>query len=210
MRAGSARVAAAQLAVSGLCCLASPWMTQMPPWLFFAWIILWGITVVVDSPQFSTLTARNAPPAMVGSVLTFVNCIGFLISIVSIQLVVSAASWWPPERYVASPHKGSRHNRGAAVDLTLTDQDGRELPMPTPFDDFTEKAHRSYQDLPAEAKRNRARLEQAMTRTGFVGLPTEWWHFDAADWQRHPLDDVPFAALAAARPQVPPATGPAP
>lgn len=114
------------------------------------------------------------------------------------------------ERYVASPHKGSRHNRGAAVDLTLVDQDGRELPMPTPFDDFTEKAHRSYQDLPAEAKRNRARLEQAMTRAGFVGLPTEWWHFDAADWQRHPLADLPFAALAAARPQVPPATGPTP
>lgn len=114
------------------------------------------------------------------------------------------------ERYVASPHKGSRHNRGAAVDLTLTDQDGRELPMPTPFDDFTEKAHRSYQDLPEEAKRKGTSGWNRRWCGRALSAPTEWWHFDAADWQRHPLADVPFAALAAARPQVPPATGPAP
>ena len=47
----------------------------------------------------------------------------------------------PDERYVANPAKGSRHNRGAAVDLTLVDRSGQELPMPTPFDDFTDKAH---------------------------------------------------------------------
>lgn len=104
------------------------------------------------------------------------------------------------ERYVANPHKGSRHNRGAAVDLTLTDRDGHELPMPTPFDDFSEKAHRSYSALPEETKRNRARLEQAMTKAGFVGLPTEWWHFDAADSQRYPIDDVPFESLASVKP----------
>jgi len=51
-------------------------------------------------------------------------------------------------RYVADPKKGSRHNRGAAVDLTLVDKDGRELPMPTRFDDFSEKAHRDYKGSP--------------------------------------------------------------
>jgi D-alanyl-D-alanine dipeptidase len=57
----------------------------------------------------------------------------------------------PDERYVANPAKGSRHNRGAAVDLTLVDQNGQELPMPTPFDDFTDKAHRDYAQFPTEA-----------------------------------------------------------
>lgn len=104
------------------------------------------------------------------------------------------------ERYVAHPTKGSRHNRGAAVDLTIIDQSGQELPMPTAFDDFTEKAHRSYSELPEPAKHNRARLEQAMARAGFVGLSTEWWHFDAGDWQRYPLSDIPFESLATAQP----------
>ena len=63
--------------------------------LFFAWLLLWGATVAGDSPQFSTLTAQNAPPQVVGSVLTFSNCIGFAISVVSIQLFVSAAQVWP-------------------------------------------------------------------------------------------------------------------
>jgi MFS family permease len=85
-RFGSARVAAVQLAVSGLCCLLAPLLLDAPLALFVAWLIVWGITVVGDSPQFSTLTARNAPRAAVGSVLTFVNCIGFAITIFSIQL----------------------------------------------------------------------------------------------------------------------------
>lgn len=90
----------------------------------------------------------------------------------------------PDERYVADPAKGSRHNRGAAVDLTLVRADGSDLPMPTGYDDFTERAHRDYTNLPADVLANRARLERVMTRHGFVGLPTEWWHFDDADWQR--------------------------
>jgi D-alanyl-D-alanine dipeptidase len=93
----------------------------------------------------------------------------------------------PDERYVANPAKGSRHNRGAAVDLTLVDRNGQELPMPTPFDDFTDKAHRDYTQLPPEALKNRSLLEQVMTRHGFVGLPTEWWHFDDADWPSYPI-----------------------
>ena len=94
-RVGSARVAGAQLAISGLCCVAAPLMLQAPTPLFGAWLLLWGITVSGDSPQFSALTAGNAPPALVGSVLTLANSIGFAISIVSIQLFVTVAEHWP-------------------------------------------------------------------------------------------------------------------
>lgn len=87
-RWGSARVAAVQLATSGLCCLLAPWLMQAPDALFYAWLLVWGITVSGDSPQFSALTARNAPPQAVGSVLTLTNSIGFGISIVSILLFV--------------------------------------------------------------------------------------------------------------------------
>jgi hypothetical protein len=82
----------------GLCALLSPWMLQTPWWLFSAWLLFWGTTVSADSPQFSTLTAQNAPRDVVGSVLTFVNCIGFSISILSIQWLTELSlkfSPWP-------------------------------------------------------------------------------------------------------------------
>ncbi|HMN92162.1 MAG TPA: MFS transporter [Hydrogenophaga sp.] len=91
LRRGSARVAGTQLGVSGLCCLAAPWLMHAPDAFFYTWLVVWGITVAGDSPQFSTLTARNAPPQAVGSVLTLTNSIGFGISIVSILLFVSLA-----------------------------------------------------------------------------------------------------------------------
>jgi MFS family permease len=94
-RFGSARVAQLQLAISGACCVAAPLMLAAPlPW-FMAWMLLWGVTVSGDSPQFSTLTAQNAPPAVAGSVLTFANCIGFAISVLSIELFVRATQAWP-------------------------------------------------------------------------------------------------------------------
>ena len=88
-RWGSARVAGVQLSNSGLCCLATPFMLNASDGLFYVWLLVWGITVAGDSPQFSTLTARNAPPQAVGSVLTLTNSIGFAISIVNILLFVS-------------------------------------------------------------------------------------------------------------------------
>lgn len=94
-RFGSARVAAAQLAASGLCGLAGPLLLDAPPALFAAWLLLWGTTVVGDSPQFSTLTAQNAPPQLVGSVLTFANSIGFGITVLSIELFVRGAQMLP-------------------------------------------------------------------------------------------------------------------
>lgn len=94
-RYGSARVAATQLAASGLCCVTAPLALAAPLPVFALWLAVWGITVVGDSPQLSTLTARNAPRDNVGAVLTFVNCIGFAISIVAIQLFAWLAQRWP-------------------------------------------------------------------------------------------------------------------
>jgi zinc D-Ala-D-Ala dipeptidase len=98
----------------------------------------------------------------------------------------------PDERYVADPKKGSRHNRGAAVDLTLIDKNGNEIPMPTPYDDFTEKASRNYMDLSSQIIINRKFLEDLMTKYGFTGLPTEWWHFDYNGWEKYDVLDVDF------------------
>jgi predicted MFS family arabinose efflux permease len=85
-RTGSAAVAFTQLSVSGLCCLFSPLLFHAPPAIFLSFLLLWGITVVGDSPQFSALSAQTAPRDLVGSALTIVNCIGFSITIISIQL----------------------------------------------------------------------------------------------------------------------------
>lgn len=92
----------------------------------------------------------------------------------------------PDERYVADPRKGGRHTRGTSVDVTLLDKDGRELAMPCGFDDFSEKAHRDFMDLPLEKIRNRQLLENAMQMHGFLGISTEWWHFDLAGWEKYP------------------------
>jgi len=101
----------------------------------------------------------------------------------------------PDERYVADPKKGSRHNRGAAVDLTLVDKNGNEIPMPTQYDDFTEKASRDYFDLPAQILINRKFLEDIMVKYGFTGFPTEWWHFDYQDWEKYDVLDVDFSEI---------------
>lgn len=87
LKHGSARVAFTQLASSGLCCLLSPFLFYAPAPVYLAFLLFWGIVVVGDSPQFSTLNAANAPSHLVGSALTIVNCIGFAISIVSVQLL---------------------------------------------------------------------------------------------------------------------------
>lgn len=94
--------------------------------------------------------------------------------------------------YVADPHKGSRHNRGCAVDLTLVDSQGNELDMGTAFDDFSPKAHRNYTNLPPNIVANRKILEDALTDQGFIGIHHEWWHFDYQGWQNYPLLDIPL------------------
>lgn len=103
----------------------------------------------------------------------------------------------PDERYVASPVKGSRHNRGAAVDVTLVDREGKELEMPTKYDDFTEDAG-AYAPCNERAAENRKILQQVMKANGFEIFPTEWWHFDATGWQKHEVLDLSFEEIEAA------------
>jgi zinc D-Ala-D-Ala dipeptidase len=111
---------------------------------------------------------------------------------------VTVAMWEPIKNpdYVADPAKGSRHNRGAAVDLTLVDlQTGAELPMPTPYDDFTPRAHHDFAGLPPDAIHNRTLLREVMNKHGFDPLPSEWWHYDFRGWEKYELMDVPLEGL---------------
>ncbi len=99
------------------------------------------------------------------------------------------------ENYVSNPKKGGRHTRGTAVDCTLVDlKTGKELEMPTAFDHFGDEAWRTYQgpNLTPLAKKNREILEQIMTKYGFEGLPSEWWHFDYKGWQNCPPLSIEF------------------
>lgn len=98
--------------------------------------------------------------------------------------------------YVADPSKGSRHNRGAAVDLTLIDlATGRELEMPTGYDDFTPRAAHAFADLPPQVLENRRRLREVMEKHGFEALPSEWWHYDYRGWREFELLDLDFNEL---------------
>ena len=84
----------------------------------------------------------------------------------------------PDERYAANPAKGSGHNRGAAVDVTLVNlSTNTELEMPTAYDDFSEKAHHNYMKLSPAVLENRQRLKTTMEKYGFQSLSTEWWHY---------------------------------
>lgn len=96
----------------------------------------------------------------------------------------------PDDRYVANPATGSKHNRGAAVDITIIDSTGTQLDMGTEYDNFTEKAHYAYSDLPENVKANRKLLRDTMEKYGFHPITTEWWHFDFDGWNKFSILDV--------------------
>lgn len=83
----------------------------------------------------------------------------------------------PDKRYVSDPRKGSMHNRGAAVDLTIVDQDGEQLDMGTTYDFFGREAWSTYQNLTDTVLANRQLLKSLLEMEGFAGIRTEWWHF---------------------------------
>ncbi len=93
----------------------------------------------------------------------------------------------PNPDYVADISIGSHHSRGVAVDLTLLDEQGNELDMGAGFDEMTERSHSFYPHLPAEFQRNRLLLNAVMAAGGFIGMPTEWWHFELPDSISYPL-----------------------
>lgn len=95
------------------------------------------------------------------------------------------------ERYVRNPAKGgSKHSTGGAVDVTLVDSEGRELEMPTTFDDFSKNAWRSSSSWSAEARKNSDYLTRAMTEAGFETIHEEWWHFEDSDSAKYPIVNV--------------------
>jgi len=98
--------------------------------------------------------------------------------------------------YVANPRQGSKHNRGCAVDLSLfTRADGREVEMPSPYDDLSERAHPDYAGGTAEQRAHRDLLRRAMEAQGFTVEPNEWWHFNYKDWRHYPILDVKFSEI---------------
>lgn len=95
------------------------------------------------------------------------------------------------ERYVRNPAKGgSKHSTGGAVDVTLVDSEGRELEMPTLFDEFSERAWRSNDSWSIEARENSDYLTKAMTEAGFEPIREEWWHFEDSDAAKYSPVDV--------------------
>lgn len=114
-------------------------------------------------------------------------------------LSVQAKMWeiFPDERFVSDPNKSKgRHTRGVAVDITLVDRFGNELKMPTPYDDFTKKAHRFSNTWSEEERRNSSKLQAVMTKNGFVPFPFEWWHYDFREWEKYPPLNITFDELA--------------
>lgn len=94
----------------------------------------------------------------------------------------------PDARFVINPHKGySYHSRGVAVDITLVDEKGQELIMPTGFDNFTARADRDYSDLDQELATNARFLEEIMKKHGFDSIFYEWWHFIDSDKDDYPI-----------------------
>ncbi|HEV7642542.1 MAG TPA: M15 family metallopeptidase [Pyrinomonadaceae bacterium] len=99
-------------------------------------------------------------------------------------------------KFVADPAKGSKHNRGCAIDLSIYDlKTGALLDMPSGYDEFTERASPDYKGATILQTKNRELLRGLMESEGFTVNPNEWWHFDYKGWQDYGLYDVPFAKI---------------
>jgi zinc D-Ala-D-Ala dipeptidase len=104
----------------------------------------------------------------------------------------------PPSKrnFVANPAKGSRHNRGCAVDLSMYAlSSGEEVEMPGEYDEMTERSSPNYDGGPQESRRLRDLLRAAMEAQGFTVNSYEWWHFDYRDWRKYPILNIDFAQI---------------
>jgi D-alanyl-D-alanine dipeptidase len=100
-------------------------------------------------------------------------------------------------KFVANPERGSKHNRGCAVDLSIFDlKTGALLPMPSEYDEFTDRASPNYAGGTEEETRNRELLRKLMEDEGFTVNPNEWWHFDYKNWEDYAIYDISFAEAA--------------
>ena len=98
--------------------------------------------------------------------------------------------------FVADPAKGSRHNRGCAVDLTLYRlADGRTVEMPSLYDEMSERSYPGYLGGTPDQRAHRDLLRAAMEREGFAVFESEWWHFDHRDWREYPILNLSFAEI---------------
>ncbi len=99
-------------------------------------------------------------------------------------------------QFVADPAKGSRHNRGCAVDLSIIDlKTGKPIPMPSDYDEFNERASPDYKGGTEEERANRDKLRRLMEAEGFTVNASEWWHFDYNDWQQYAIYDIAFSKV---------------
>jgi D-alanyl-D-alanine dipeptidase len=100
------------------------------------------------------------------------------------------------DRYVANPSKGSGHNRGTTVDLTIINLKTRvELNMGTDFDNFSDTAHHSFSSLSEDILQNRILLKTTMEKYGFKAYNEEWWHYSLTDANKFELLDIDFKKL---------------
>lgn len=98
--------------------------------------------------------------------------------------------------FVADPTKGSKHNRGCAVDLSLYDlKTGKNVEMPSEYDEFTERAFPTYEGGTPEQRERRDLLRKEMEAEGFTVNSKEWWHFDYKDWAEYAIYDIPFSEI---------------
>jgi D-alanyl-D-alanine dipeptidase len=127
----------------------------------------------------------------------YAKTLGFRLKILDAYRPVSVQKlMWdtlPNDNFVAPPSRGSIHNRGCAVDVTLVDSYGNELEMPSLFDDFSSRAWITYNDAPGHLLKNRELLAKIMVNNCFNRIETEWWHFYDQDFNKYPLLDISLA-----------------
>ncbi|MCB0648948.1 MAG: M15 family metallopeptidase [Saprospiraceae bacterium] len=100
------------------------------------------------------------------------------------------------KKFVADPQKGSRHNRGCAVDLTMYDlKTGKEVEMPGAYDEMSERSYPDYSGGSAEQRKARDLLREKMESFGFIVYEFEWWHFDFKGWESYRIQNIPFSKI---------------
>jgi len=99
-------------------------------------------------------------------------------------------------KFVANPAKGSKHNRGCAVDLSIYNlKTGELVPMPSGYDEFTERAAPDYKGGTEQERANRDMLRKLMEAEGYAVNVNEWWHFDFKDWEKYAIYDIAFSEI---------------